>query len=203
MKIDLDTWVISDTHFLHKNIIGYCGRPFMHDVIMVAHWIKNINDDDTVLHLGDLFMGNATTAKLLLEQLPGDKYMIRGNHDKKSIKWYEEIGFKLVGDFGRIYWKEPIWEHLPITDPPYIAETKGKTILFSHEPQVDAPEPWDINIHGHIHNNGYPIGTPEDKDYRNVSVEVVGYRPVRLSDILYGGKYQSRKEAGTNKEKRI
>ncbi len=52
--IDLDTWIISDTHFGHKNIIKYCDRPLNHNELMIEQWGDLIKWQDNVLHLGDL-----------------------------------------------------------------------------------------------------------------------------------------------------
>jgi calcineurin-like phosphoesterase family protein len=56
----LPFYVISDTHFFHKNIIKYCGRPFDHEVMMIKRWQRIIRDSDTIVHLGDLFFGGST-----------------------------------------------------------------------------------------------------------------------------------------------
>jgi len=173
--IDLNTWIISDTHFYHKNIVKYCGRPENHDTLMEYNWHHFVKADDTILHLGDIAMGNSTDAQALLKSLPGNKLFIRGNHDHKAPHWYRDAGFTFAGDgtgsnghpLGSILWTAP----------------DGRRILFTHYPHNKWFHDWDINIHGHIHNNGHSPQTP-DRDYRNVSVEVVGYRPIRLSDIL-------------------
>ena len=49
-----NTWVVSDTHFGHDNIVGFCHRPEDHEQVMIAEWRKEVPDDATVLHLGDL-----------------------------------------------------------------------------------------------------------------------------------------------------
>ena len=137
LNITLNTWIISDTHFGHKNIVKYCNRPKKHNDIMRQNWIELIAEDDTVLHLGDLFMGRKADAISWIDNLPGDKYMIRGNHDKQNLHWYADRGFKLVGEFGRLYWHDA-----------------AHRVCFSHYPE-DQKLDWGVNIHGHIHNNGY------------------------------------------------
>ena len=59
-------------------------------------------------------------------------------------------------------------------------------ILFTHDPKIapDNYEGWVI--HGHEHNNNlhiYPFFNPHQRRI-NVSVEVIGYRPVPLSNML-------------------
>lgn len=178
LNITLDTWIVSDTHFGHDNIVRYCNRPTNHEQIIVQNWNSVVADAEDVLHLGDLIF-NSNRGSVYARQLKGRKFLLKGNHDKGSAAWFQDRGFtKLLGN--KIFW-------------PY----GKKRVLFSHEP--DASDiPWDINIHGHIHNNGYHGNIPTDldltRDYRNVSVEVMDYTPVRLREILEGDKYESSRE---------
>lgn len=166
MKINLDTYIISDTHFGHKNIVKYCDRPEDHDNVMLKNWWRIVTIDDEVLHLGDLtFKSNYVG----FSQLPGHKYLMLGNHDHKSHDWYEDHGFTVVP-------KRMYYHH------------KDKVILFSHYPETRLDIPWHINIHGHVHNNAPQYTTREGRLRINVSVEVMDYTPVKLRDILMGGK---------------
>jgi calcineurin-like phosphoesterase family protein len=64
-----------------------------------------------------------------------------------------------------------------------ISELGGTRIALSHRPLTDPTDTeWDVNIHGHIHTNGWPgyLHLP----HCNVSVERTDYAPVRLGDIL-------------------
>jgi calcineurin-like phosphoesterase family protein len=176
--IDLDTFIISDTHFRHKNIIRYCNRPMNHDLIMAENWNKNVGQNDTVLHLGDVatWYGDTSDSVDILLSLHGKKLLIMGNHDKLGAKWYEDLGFKII-------------------DPQSIKFKGLGLVRFSHYPETENLN-WSINIHGHIHNNGYPPNANPAKDYRNVSVEVMAYEPVRLRDILYNNRFASHKDLG-------
>lgn len=54
---------IADSHFGHRNIVLYCGRPFkdafeMHDV-MVQNWNKTVKPTDDVFHFGKRGLNNA------------------------------------------------------------------------------------------------------------------------------------------------
>jgi calcineurin-like phosphoesterase family protein len=202
MNIDLDTWIISDTHFGHNNIIRFCNRPVYHDELMVVNWFQTVRPEDTVLHLGDVGFGT-DAARFLggrlewnpdrARELPGKKYLIKGNHDTKADWYYEGFGFEIIEPFG-------LW----FPDPGVVGTDRMRMARFLHDPldaKLNSPTfdaRRDVFVHGHIHNNGYHPRCPEDIDYRNVSVEVMDYRPVRLRDVLYNGKYQSRKDAGIN-----
>lgn len=81
----------ADTHFFHKNIIKYCGRPFenvqeMNDDL-IEKWNHKIPKDATVFHLGDVSM-TASPKMLddLLHRLNGTKYLVIGNHEKNALQ---------------------------------------------------------------------------------------------------------------------
>ena len=150
---------ISDTHFNHKNIIKYAGRP-QRDVehmnkVLINNWNEYVSNKDTIYHLGD-FAFNPT--RELIESLNGRKRLVMGNHDKKPMKWYLDNGFEAVYDMPVIYKSFYILSHRPI----YIND--------------DMPY---VNLHGHIHNAELIGG----RNYKNLCVERIGYRPIEFSGI--------------------
>lgn len=189
--IDIDsTWVVSDTHFGHENIVGFCHRPLDHDQVMIAEWRKEVPDDATVLHLGDLcYKGNAFFKHITAKELTGArKLLIRGNHDKNPDSFYRTCGFQLVRPFkiavGNKY-----------GDGRTIALDEGNfetvwNVSFSHYPWSATDDaiqgPCDLRIHGHIHNNGYSRDAfvPFLRNHINLSVEQTKYRPVNLGVLL-------------------
>ena len=164
MKIlDLDkTYLISDTHFFHENIIRFCGRPFesvkeMHNTI-IERWNATIPDDAWVIHAGDVQMkGDKIKVGNIIRRLKGRKILIKGNHDTWSNRTYYEMGFEQVIDF-----------------PIYI----GHGTIISHQPLID-PGVF-LNIHGHTHEKN----VEDDTRYYNVSCEQNNYTPELLRDIF-------------------
>jgi len=84
-SINKDTWIISDTHFGHKNILSFesCRLTQMridgydadeHDKWLVDKWNSIIKEDDTVLHLGDLAFKSGFDKPELLELYSIFKY---------------------------------------------------------------------------------------------------------------------------------
>ena len=165
-------FILSDTHFNHSNIIKYCNRPFksvdeMNDVI-INNWNKVVGKDDIVFHLGDFFLGSKYDLKDIVSRLNGKIYLVRGNHDRLSIKSYEDFGIVVL---------------------------KGVVILdefrvvLSHKPLVDSIIKDDyINIHGHIHDKRlediYDNDLYDCHRHINVSLDVLDFKPVLLENLL-------------------
>jgi calcineurin-like phosphoesterase family protein len=172
MNIDLDTWIISDTHFGHYNMIKLSGRPLNFNEKIITQWRKHVHKDDVILHLGDLAIFFGPTRDMwasFAATLPGDKYLIKGNHDKEKDSYYKGIGFEVV--------EAPLIQYFGTID------VEPMVILFSHQPQ-EPSEAWDLNLHGHMHGNThheYPF--PLDR-HMDVGVDVLGWAPVRLGEIL-------------------
>ena len=153
-------FIISDTHFGHKNIITYCNRPFVSveemDEAMIKNWNETVSNDDTVLHLGDFGFGSKEYIGSIIKRLNGRKILIKGNHDNWSDDWYREAGFSYVSKFP-IVWND--------------------FYLLSHAPlQLSETTPY-FNYYGHVHNDEKYI---DNATSRCVSVERIGYRPLFL-----------------------
>lgn len=153
-------FVISDTHFFHKNIIEYCKRPFktvdeMNSTI-ITNWNKTVKKGDTVIIPGDVFFKiNKELITSITNSLNGKKILIIGNHDNHSPSFYMEVGFSNAYYYPIFYDNKYIISHFPIED------TKGF-----------------INIHGHIHDK--VIG---DRFHINVSVEQLNYTPINIKNL--------------------
>ena len=148
-------FIISDTHFHHKNIIKYANRPFRTieemDEEMIKRWNNKIGKDDLVIHLGDFALGNKEEIINLKKRLNGNILLLRGNHDHKAIR---EAGFLIIKG------------NLEIDN-----------IIFSHNPlkRNEVPKGF-INVHGHVHDKESLIGI-------NVSVEKTNYEPIELEEL--------------------
>ena len=82
-------YYISDLHLFHNRILEKFNRPFssveeMHEVI-INNWKNKVKDDDTVYILGDVGMYHAREIGNILNNLPGRKILVTGNHDFKNI----------------------------------------------------------------------------------------------------------------------
>lgn len=161
-----DIWFTSDTHFMHENIIQYCGRPFKDaqymDEFLINQWNILIKPNDKVYHLGDVACGYGGDEKklgLLLSRLNGRLRLNPGNHDNLKSpalhKYFEKIE----------YWSgQGSWpfftHHVPLNKENF----RGQNVT--------------CQVHGHTHNKLM------DGPYINVCVEVCNYRPMHFDEIL-------------------
>lgn len=139
------TFLTSDIHFFHKNIIVYCGRHYcdeheMNDHI-VAIWNEQVTPDDRVIFVGDLSAGLAGRIDELgkiIGSLNGHKTLVRGNHDHRPDTWYVAAGFESVVDW---LWEDGIlYIHKPAT--------AGNDAVLDLRAQLEPK----LIIHGHIHD---------------------------------------------------
>lgn len=127
-------WITTDTHLSHARMIEF-GRPEDYEEKIFKSFAP-IKEDDVLLHLGDVCIGQDDfNHKRLLDAIPGKKWLVRGNHDRKSNSWYMDRGWDFVGE-------KILFRHM------------GKNILFSHVPSPVTGD-IDLNIHGHLHDNDH------------------------------------------------
>lgn len=160
------TWIISDTHFGHDNIIKYCNRPFANaqemDEILIQNWNSVVQTNHRVYHLGDVYFGGKGNCKVL-ERLNGKKRLILGNHDDGKDPYLQKHFVDIMA-----------WEKLPFYG-----------LILTHMPIRFDLDKAQKNVHGHIHQNilKKPGSQVPDDDYINVSVEHTNYTPVPLESL--------------------
>lgn len=158
-------YLIADTHFNHKNVIEYCNRPFK-DVeemneIMIKNWNEVVGEDDIVFHLGDFCFS---------EYIEGLSYKDR------YIKTANELLDKLNGRKYLIRGNhDPRWG---VIDKCHWEDAYREFIISDEYVLTHRPIDTDlINIHGHVHDK-MPFNYD---DSFNVSVDVIGFRPIPFS----------------------
>ena len=154
----MKTYLITDTHFNHKNIAKYCNRPDNFNELL---WkgLEELPKDCTLIHLGDVCLGKENEVHERIAKLPYKKILIKGNHDRKSDKWYIEHGWDNVCE--RI-------------DGHYF----GEFITLSHFP---IPGIQNLNIHGHSHDKGK---TERINNHKLLAAEYTNYKPVLLEYFI-------------------
>lgn len=81
-----NTYFIADWHYGHANIIAYDNRPFKSvdemNSELVKRWNEKVSKGDIVYVLGDMFWCKSSEAVPVLRQLNGQKFLVKGNHDR-------------------------------------------------------------------------------------------------------------------------
>lgn len=173
----------SDTHFNHSNILKYCSRPWKTVEEMNEGLIKNWNEvvghDDTVYHLGDFAMGNRKTIPEILSMLNGRIVLIRGNHDfSKSLDFFSEVHSSLELDLNGCRFE---MAH----DPGRLKQDLDFAFCGHVHEQWSKRDPGEV-IEADVvsdHRYQHPKIIPTVRIY-NVGVDVRGYRPRTLNEIL-------------------
>ena len=183
--------IIPDTHFDGEEnpsgIVRRGVRPPNHTTLTLEG-LERLNPQDILIHLGDVIDKEEKNLPEFMDQCPArTKILCLGNHDGHSIHWYLRNGFSAVMET-------------------FTLKYGGKTILFSHRPvkeetfgwqQIHEEGEWhlptgiDLNIHGHLHLRNHRDEESEWQDEEDerwflLSLEAIGYRPVKLDDILHG-----------------
>lgn len=156
-----NVYVVSDTHFGHRNIIEFESelRPFKtieeHDEELVRRWNETVGKKDVVYHLGDVYFGQK--GHVILRRLNGLKKLVLGNHDHYSLHVYQQYFSKIYGAF---QYSNAILTHVPV-----------------HPNQLERR--YKMNIHGHMHSKKM-----DDPRYQCVSIEHTDLRPVLMNEVL-------------------
>lgn len=161
-----ETFLISDTHFGHRNIINFSNeedsfkklRPFTSveemDEHMVERWNSVVTDRDLVYHLGDVVINRRCLP--ILSRLKGRKRLVKGNHDlfrlSEFTPYFEDI-------YGVVVLNDLVCSHIPLMKSSIRPRYRG-------------------NIHGHTHGK-----ILADPDYFSVCVEMTAYTPMPLHEI--------------------
>lgn len=156
-------WLTTDTHFGHDKMKEYCGRPDDFETKILRNFAKIVTVNDIFIHLGDICWGQDEmwNRKIALSMPFTRRWLLRGNHDKKTNSWYYDIGWSFVGET-------------------ILLNIFGLRVLLSHRPQPNGE--YDINVHGHLHNTGHHE-TFDDGKHVNFFIEH-DYLPVDLQKVI-------------------
>ena len=158
------TWLWSDLHLHHRNIIQHCSRPFgsveeMNNELLCA-WRDTVSAEDTIICGGDVALAGTLRGGRdgSMRLMPGRKLLVRGNHDFDRRGKPAETGIDNAS-----------MTLLIEGDPP---------LLVTHIPMTWVPSE-TVNVYGHTHNNE----PPREGRYVNICVEQTAYRPLPLEAV--------------------
>lgn len=163
----METWLISDTHFGHENILKFKEEDGTYlryfdsvgemDEQLIKNWNSLVKPSDKVYHLGDVAFAKWNYIQEIFTRLNGTKVLIKGNHDN----WFK------LSQYAQLF-KDIRASH--VLDK----------ILLAHIPiHPLSLNRWKGQVHGHLHNRI----VPDDPRYYNVSVERTKYQPVNFHTI--------------------
>ena len=178
------TYIVSDLHFDHANIVRYCNRPYhveppnsnpinkpaveaMNEDILKQ--FDRLPEDCDIWNLGDVFFAGsrfkdyrkpekiAELKDRVARMKQGNRklFLVLGNHDDVHMHNKDRIEYYYDLGFDKIY------------DTPVIVEDK---YILSHEPLYIKPGSNFINLYGHTHD----LAIQEDYfcyDYENYAME--------------------------------
>ena len=191
---DIDTdnlYLTSDWHLYHNNIISFCNRPYKNvdemNSCLLDNYRNTVPKDAICFVLGDiLFEPKIASFRVkdfgkIIKELPGRKFLIKGNHDHYSLTEYLDMGFEEV-----------------------LTVIKGSNIKFHHRMDAymyyqkyglhynDMPEGYkeikelgifekckNVHIIGHVHTIFKKLGKVV-----NCSVDVWDYKPIKFEVVM-------------------
>lgn len=140
----MTTWLVSDTHFFHQNLINYGIRKYYVDADDMNYYILNewnslVRPEDNVIHLGDFCCGDDfESIEELCQKVNGKVTLCLGNHDTfKKVQIYSKY-FRVcsslqIGDM--------LFSHVPVHES-FLNENSQRSNCINAR----------FNIHGHDHN---------------------------------------------------
>ena len=123
-------------------------------------YANDIQVDDVFIYLGDLCdpaVTDLNELKRLIQNIPGYKILVKGNHDTETDYFYRDIGFDEVCDVCII-----------------------NQVAFSHFPLKVEPDM--INIHGHLHSE--KRSDVDDANHINAYREDYYKHPIEISELI-------------------
>lgn len=167
-------YVTSDLHFGHNKEFIYQQRGFNtiqeHDEALIHNFNEILTENDVLYILGDVFLCDNKHGIECLEQLIGEKHLIRGNHDtKQKCKRMKDFvideGYANILDYQKY--------HFYLSHYPTITSNYDDGKYLSQRM---------INLSGHTHfKDKFFDGNPF---IYNVAVDAHDCKPVSIEEIL-------------------
>lgn len=165
----MTTWFTGDHHFEHRRILVLEDRPFAsieeHNAALEEAWVQVVQPSDTVLYLGDFaFLNKKAEVDELLARLPGEKHLIRGNHDHRRVR--KADGWASVQDELETTLRLP--------------GGQLQRVFLRHDPVLGWGAGGAWHFHGHSHG---ALGHDLAAGRVDVGVDCWGWRPVSLGEL--------------------
>ena len=176
---------IADWHYAHANCIGFDNRPFVnvHEMNneLVNRWNSAVGAGDLVYVLGDMFWCKTSDAIPVLDSLNGQKFLVKGNHDRSNDSQFAKR-FVKIDEYTEV-------------------EDNGRNVVLCHYPIPCFKNHfygW-YHLYGHVHSS-FEYNMMENARYQmealyekqcnmyNVGIMMpwINYTPRTLDEIIDG-----------------
>lgn len=190
-KIDQDrTFVTSDCHVNHVNILQYCRGAFASTVedmndMLTQRWNDTVSPTDDVIILGDIVMGKRSESLEIVKTWHGNKFLVPGNHDnvhpmfaaKKNfqmmVEMYQAAGIVILPPVIQIVCDDITFDACHF---PFDGDHTGEVRFQEWRPKDSG----NWLLHGHVHGTGSAVG---DRQI-DVGVDAHNMTPVSMTDIV-------------------
>lgn len=168
-------YYISDLHFGHINILKhrevFSSLDEMHSTLL-NNWRRTVTPEDTVYVLGDICYNSPISASDIMQELPGHKHLLLGNHDDPALADRLDV-------FHSVFRMKTIED---------VLNGESVRVFLCHYPLAEWPEFYkgSYHLYGHIHNtlgHGYQTMYNQDRAF-NVSAEIMNYTPQTLGNVM-------------------
>ncbi len=185
----MKTWLSSDHHFNHTNVIKYCNRPFDHilkmDNELISIWNSHVAPEDEVFYLGDLTLKDITSAAYYLGSLNGQIHFLSNpwHHDGRWLK--KAMREELHSKSGYPILFEP--SIVVVEDISMNEDSRDVPAILCHY----AFEIWDRKHYGSLHFHGHSHGMLQNVHNRldvgidNVYKMLGEYRPIEMQEAIF------------------
>lgn len=194
-------WFTSDWHLRHPKCAELRGFATCedHDRVLIENMRKWIRQDDDVYFLGDLTLRDPANVWALVDQVPGRKIAVLGNHDSPhpmhANAWQHEREW---------------YAHFEGVTPGATIRLAGERVALSHFPFVGGGDhtedervvQWRVTdtggylLCGHVHGswmiNGEQADPVQNGRMINVGVDAWGMEPV--SEVRIGNMIKAHRE---------
>jgi calcineurin-like phosphoesterase family protein len=169
----MTTWVTSDLHFGHKNIMKFCpvtrarfrdDGAYMNET-MIKEWNDLIAPEDLVYILGDVAFMSGSDAGRTVMRLNGTKILVEGNHDRKTL---QDVTFRNA--FAEVH------KYLDIN-------YNGTKVVMFHYPicEWDQMHRGSVHLHGHLHGG---VSGMEKFRCRDMGIDATGMIAMNMDDAI-------------------
>lgn len=179
------TWLASDLHLGHRGLMDKGVRPLGYEEKFLEAWRHVVRKEDTIILLGDIAFSTQSYWFSRLQEMPGNKVLVLGNHDRNRLPWYKKWGFELVVPFDSQLvlvheYGNVLLTHIPAFESVLSSYDNTRFVGMSRRlNKIFNVNHCVLNIHGHTHGSATETNQSVD-----VSLEAINYAPIMFNQVM-------------------